>query len=241
MKNSTTAATTTLTGGRLLGGLVWELSLLGHKTIDIVRLILTPGGWFRSLPHVRILLVLGMVALISNEDISFSLRLGDSDAALTSTQTVSTAANAGFFSDRASLLGSMFSSSAFAKTSLTHMDSRTGVALIDRFKSTAAKEQESLGVDAGVLLAAAIAAAVVETPDQVDNLAFTTNYFGSALEGTYPTAWASWRAMSLAVAASTAELSQPTRDDFVRAASNEFADSEAAQKRIYEALRFYQL
>ena len=239
MKNSTT--TTTDLGSRLLSAIVWELSLLGHKTLDLVRMILKPGSRFRSLPHVRILLVLSMVILIFNNDISFSLHLGEPETATATSENIPAAAKAGFFTEPASMLGKVFSSSAFAKTELTLMDSQTGAALIKRFQTAANAEQQKFGIDAGVLLATAIAAGVVETPNQVNDKNFTTNYFGTALTGTYPSAWSSWRAMSLATIASAANIDQPTRDDYVRAAAAQFENDDAAQKRIYEALRFYQL
>ena len=181
-----------------------------------------------------------MVILIFHDDVSFSLHLGEPNSVTSTASQVPIAANAGFFSEPASLLGNVFTSSAFAKTELTIMDTQTGAALIERFQSVANAEHTKFGIDAGVLLATAIAAGVVESPSQVNDTNFTTNYFGTALQGTYPTAWSSWRAMSLATLAST-DIEQPTRDDFVRAAAAQFEDQEAAQKRIYEALRFYQL
>ena len=239
MKNS--ATTSTDLGSRLLGAFVWELSLLGHKTLDLVKVILRPGGWFRSLPHVRILLVLSMIALIFNDEVSFRVSLGgDAQATATPAQIQSPAINAGFFNGPSGLISGLFTSSAFAKTDLTVMDSKTGLALIDRFDAAAHAEQEKLGIDAGVLLAAAIAAGAVETPEQVEDILFTTNFFGSALEGSYPSAWSSWRAMSLAILAST-NVDEPSRDDFVFAAAAQFSDKDAAQARIYEALRFYAL
>lgn len=240
MKNST--STSPDLGRRLLSEILWELSLLGHKTLDLFRMMLKPGGWFRRLPHVRILLVLSMVILIFNNDISFSIHLGETDAPTSAVKQTPTTANAGFFSAPVRQLEKAFSSSAFAKTALTHMDSQTGSALIKRFRSVAEAEQDKLGIDAGVLLATAVAAGVVTTPNQVEDQTFVTNYFGSALKGNYPTAWSSWRAMSLATLAAVSDIDEPTRDDFVRAAAVQFKNnSQAAQDRIYEALRFYQL
>ncbi len=245
MKNS--ATDTTSIGDRLLSAALWELSLLGHKTIDVVKMLLQPGSRFRSLPHVRILLVLSMLVLIFDQDVSFSIGFGDKTE-LTAGEHDTTPANAGVFSSAPlSVFSSIFSlgthassTTAFAKTDLTVMDSQTGTALINRFKATAIGEQTKLGVDAGVLLATAIAAGAVQTPEQVANTTFTTNYFGEALDGSYPSAWASWRAMCLSIMA-VVEENQPTRDEFVLAAASQFPDVNAAKARIYEALRFYQL
>jgi len=238
MKNATTP--TDAIGSRLLSAILWELSLLGHKSIDLVKTLLRPGGWFRRLPHVRILLVLSMVILILNEDISFSLRLGEPAPASTTSATQPQAASAGLLHTPVNFVSNLFSSPAFAKTTLTLMDSKTGIALINRFEATALAEQEKFGVDAGVLLATAIASGVVDSPEQVMDKKFATNYFGEALTDTYPTAWSSWRAMSLTILASI-QTERPTRDDFVQAAATHYPDSDQTKERIYEALRFYQL
>ena len=259
MKN--TATNTTPLGDRLLSGALWELSLLGHKTFDVVKLLLQPGGWFRSLPHVRILLVLSMLVLIFDEDVSFSIGLGDSFKTEIDGAVEPNAANAGFFDVPKTMFSSVFTSSAisvsdasapravrgsaaaggtFVKTDLTVMDWQTASALIRRFQSTAADEQAKFGINAGVLLATAIAAGVVQSPEQVANTEFTTNYFGEALHGSYPSAWSSWRAMSLAIVA-TIDRTEPTIDDFVLAAAKQFDDVASAKARIYEALRYYQL
>jgi len=183
-----------------------------------------------------------MLILIADDDVSFSFSLGGSDTSSAATlESSAIITNAGFFSKPEGLFEKVFSSAAFAKTELTLMDTETGMALIDRFESTAIAESEKLGIDSGVLLATAIAAGAVETKEQVTNRQFTSNFFGAALVGEYPSAWASWRAMSLAITASLAETSKPTRDDFVLAAATQFPDVDSAQKRIYEALRFYQL
>lgn len=234
-------ATSAVFTSRLLGVILWEMSLLGHKTLDLVRLLLKPGGWFRSLPHVRILLVLSMLILIFNDNVSYSFTIGDHSQTLASTsQQSNDAVNAGFFNGTADLVGSLFHASAFAKTSLTLMDSETGLAIIDRFQATALLEEEKLGIDAGVLLATAIAAGAVQTEAEVKDTKLVTNFFGPALKGSYPNAWSSWRAMSLSVLASVT-AKRPSRDDFVSAAALQFEDTEAATARIYEALRFYQL
>jgi len=239
MKNSN--ATSAVFSNRLLSNILWEMSLLGHKTLDLVRLLLKPGGWFRGLPHVRILLVLSMLVLIFNDNVSYSFTIGEGTNALVNpSKQPSTAMNAGFFSDSESLFERVFGSAAFAKTSLTVMDTETGLAIIDRFQATATTEQEKLGVDAGVLLATAIASGAVETASQVTDTKLVTNFFGPALNGSYPNAWSSWRAMSLSMLA-TVNTKRPSRDDFVRAAAQQFTDSTAASARIYEALRFYQL
>ncbi len=246
MKNSATNQTSFT--DRLLSAILWELSLLGHKTLDLVKVLVRPGGWFRSLPHVRILMVLSMLVLIFHDDVSFSVGFGDGTRTESGSAIDPSAANAGFFSTPQALLTSVFATSnnssshtsAFAKTDLTVMDSQTGTALIERFDATARAEQAKLGVDAGVLLATAIAAGVVQSPEQVADLEFTTNYFGEALKGSYPTAWSSWRAMSLAIVATT-ESSDPTRDDQVHAAAAQFSDLATAKARIYEALRYYEL
>jgi len=225
---------------KLLNAILWELSLLGHKSIDLLRALLEPGSWFRSLPHVRILIVLSMLILIFDEDVSFSLQFGETNSALAATTKQPKAIKAGPSSSTAGFFSSLASSSTFVKTDLTITNSETGNAIISRFESTARAEQEKLGVDAGVLLATAIASGVVDSPEQVSDKNFVTNYFGEALNGSYPTAWSSWRAMSLTLAASV-NTDRPTRDEFVRAAAAQYPNKTLTQKRIYEALRFYQL
>ena len=194
--------------------LAWHLSLLGYRTLDLLGFALAtlarhPAAALRSAVAASLLVVL------AQPEFRLTLHLGGAAAPVaTATPAV---ARAGFLA-------------AAPTAAEAALDDRGALALIERFGHVAAAEEERFGLDGGVLLAAAI----VASPGPGD-----ANAFGPALAGDYPSAWASWRAMSLSVLAEVE--GEGRRADWLAAAARLFPDREAARDRLAYALERYSL
>ena len=198
--------------------LAWHLSLLGYWTLDVCRFA---GGLLHRhrLAELRVASVAALAVVLCQPAATFTIRLAAAPAVEAAVNSESAAAPV----ERAGLF------SAPAPAPSAAVDAHA-LMLIERFDHVAAAEADRFGLDAGVLLAAAIAAS-----SQAD----ATNVFGEALQGSFPTAWTSWRAMSLSLLA--AADAPATRAAWVDAAASLYPDRERARTSIAYALDRYAL
>ena len=214
----------------LASRLYWSLSLLGHRTLDLAA---AASSMVRGLPVVRLALVLSLTAALLADELPVSLRVGDLAVVTTVASAKTADAVAGDASDAETVLAGVFAGifGARAPERAPQLDDAAVADLLTRFEPTAAQEAERFGLDAGVLLAAAAAATLdAERSD--------SNVFGSALDGPFATAWESWRAMSLSVAAA-----QPgtDRDAQTHALASMYPDPATVEAQIRHALQRYDL
>ena len=216
----------------------WYLSLAGHKTLDVLRSLYANRESVRALPLVRFAIVATLGVVLLQDNLEFSITVGghgsqEAKEAVTAEPRAVLASAKTYApqTSEAGLLGALFSSPSDAHLAA---HDETALAVIERFGHVAEEEAQRFGLDAGVLLAAAIANTGTE-------LTGNTNCFGAALTGTHESAWASWRAMSLSVAAATAEHKPLRRSEWVSAVAQLYPDSGAVTERLAFITQRYSL
>ena len=218
---------------------VWHLSYLGHRTLDLVRFALAPQSRLRRVPVLRLAICLGLVAALLHEPTTVTVELGLPGTPTTTNTTAGTPTAADgkdvvAQTAHASFAG-LFASAKTPLAEATVSDERA-LALIERFATVAAAEEERFGLDAGVLLAAAI----VASPE-----ATATNAFGPALDGPYESAWASWRAMSLSARARLGKRGLnggvANRTQLTAAVASLYPAPDGIAERLRYTLRRYEL
>lgn len=203
--------------------LVWNLSLLGHVTHDVARHILAQAAQLGRLPLIRGLAVASMVALIAQDD------LGTLPARTTGTFAERSLAPVTADAPAVAV------SAAAAPAAVRPIADAAALAYIRRYEHVAAAEHARFGLDAGVVLAAAIVAseAGARTVGQ--------SPFGAALDGTFESPWAAWRAMSVSVMAEAGASPLAQRADWIALVAGMYPNADQVAARLEYTLQRYTL
>ena len=204
---------------------------LGTGVIDAVRFVLHPDSLVRRLPVVRAACVATMLILIAQSDVAFSVQFGGDAATSAREADLQTSQPS-----RTLLAGFFAAGEAPARAAGgVALDDAAALAVIERFEQVARAEEQRFGIPAEVLLAAA-AVASGDAAAQSGN-----NYFSEALDGDFASAWESWRAMSLSVAAEPGAAHASTVDDWVAVTARLYPDAPGVAEAMTYAIARYTL
>ncbi len=205
--------------------LLLVIQFIGTTLMRSLHFLLGEHKVVSSVHVVKFCLAASMVVVLMQEEISLSIELGGETASEVSQPTA--IAEASFFSG-------LFSS--HTRT----LEDEAALRCIDRFGHVAEAEQERFGIDAGVLLAAAIVAAGPQHA-QGQLSAKEHNAFGAALDGRFASAWESWRAMSLTLVAAAPQAKPSTRAGWITLVAAQYPDAESRQEQLRYVLERYAL